>query len=112
MPNEIQKRVKVTNPTYLYQKNSENEKYRSKMTNFDETITEMTNKRGYVTAEERQKVQDGADAEIFKLLREEHIKVVEFAEKTSTSLKKAMKMAGVATVSALYKFIEEARSSK
>lgn len=112
MSNKIQKQVKITNPTYLYQRNREHEQYLSKMTNCDEIITEIINKQGYITPEERQQIRDSAETERSTLLYKEHIKVVEFAEKTSTSLKKAMKLAGVGTVTGLYKFIEEANKAR
>jgi hypothetical protein len=80
--------------------------YRHNLTNYDEVLDDVRQKQGRVTGFQQKQATTGAAELILEKYRDEHIKVIQEAQKNGGALRKILQRAGVGTVSALTNWMD------
>lgn len=120
-PDEIRKRVKLTNAEQLYQVQDENgtvldyeeangrqlfNHYRHRLTNYDRVLDDVRRSQGHVTGRQEKQAAVGAAERVIEKYRDEHVKVIKDGQNKGQWLNRLMRKAGVGTAAALANFLD------
>ncbi len=120
-PDEIRKRVKLTNAEQLYQVKDESGQvlnyeeangrqlfnhYRHRLTNYDRVLDNVRRNQGHVTGRQEKQAAVGAAERVLEKYRDEHVKVIQDSQNKGQWLSRLMRKAGVGTAAALANFLD------
>ena len=118
---EIRDQVRLNNPEQLYQIQDRDgqmidlEKangrelfnhYRHNLTNYDQVLDNVRNEQGYVTGRQEKQAAVGAAEQVFKIYRDEHVKVIRDAQKKGSFIREWFNKVGVGTASAFSSLLD------